>query len=242
MSRHLALVLVLGLASAAAWGQDLDPFAAYHRALAAAADSLLAPPAPSAPGVTSAAPTATPRGTRESIRPAADRMRRLRPLLEPILAQEGVPPQLTALALVESGGNAFALSPRGARGLWQFMPETARRYGLAVDGTRDERLDLLKSTRAAARYLRDLHTRFGDWRLTLAAYNAGASAVERASRRAGASDFYALSAQLPVETRSYVPAVLVALRSAVAPLVDSPPRFHIVFASPTDQISRKDTP
>jgi membrane-bound lytic murein transglycosylase D len=126
---------------------------------------------------------------------------------------------MTAVLQVESAGNPLALSPKGARGLWQFMPGTARRYGLRVDAERDDRLDLELSTRAAARYLRDLHQRFGDWPLALAAYNAGAVQVERAVRRGGAPDFWRLSAQglLPPETRAYVPAVFRAMPLAELP-------------------------
>jgi membrane-bound lytic murein transglycosylase D len=94
------------------------------------------------------------------------------------------------------------------------MPDTARRYGLFVDETRDDRTDIEKSTRAAARYLRDLHLRFGNWPLALAAYNAGELAVEGAVKRTGSSDFAAISntGQIPAETRSYVPAVLAAIK------------------------------
>ncbi len=246
MCRRWMLVIALSLAATAAWAQAADPFASYHRALTATADSLLATPPQTAPEAVAAQsfnPAADRVNTAEGFSPGkSERMRRLRPLLEPILAQEGVPAQLSALALVESGGDPAALSPRGARGLWQFMPGTARGYGLAVDGARDERLDLLKSTRAAARYLRDLHARFGDWRLAFAAYNAGAGAVERASRQAGARDFSLLSTHLPEETRSYVPAVLAAMRSAGVSLAEAPRSVRIVFASPTIRTLGKDTP
>jgi membrane-bound lytic murein transglycosylase D len=92
------------------------------------------------------------------------------------------------------------------------MPATARRYGLAVSVSRDDRLDAEKATRAAAGYLRDLYHRFEDWPLALAAYNAGEAAVEQALARAGSTDFAELSARglLPEETRRYVPAVLAA--------------------------------
>lgn len=248
MCRRWATVFALILAAAAAWAQAADPFASYHRALTATADSLLEAPMQNAPAVVEAQGSSLA-SDRANAAPRfspgkSERMRRLRPVVEPVLAQEGVPAQLSALALVESGGDPAALSPRGARGLWQFMPETARGYGLAVDGARDERLDLLKSTRAAARYLRDLHARFGDWRLAFAAYNAGAGTVERASRQAGARDFSLLSTHLPEETRSYVPAVLAAMRSASASLAEAPRSVRIVFASPIGllQTPGKETP
>jgi membrane-bound lytic murein transglycosylase D len=129
-----------------------------------------------------------------------------------------LPAQLVSVAAVESGFDARALSPKGARGLWQLMPETARRYGLLVDSRRDERLDPVKSTHAAAQYLKDLHAQFADWPLTLAAYNAGEGRVERALERLGARDFWTLSrvAALPDETRRYVPAVLARVTASAA--------------------------
>ena len=130
-----------------------------------------------------------------------------------IFREEGVPVALLRIAQVESNWKPFALSPKGALGLWQLMPATARRYGLRVDAMRDDRADVVKSTRAAARYLRDLHVRFGDWSLALAAYNAGEDAVQKAIERGDSNDFGDLSRQklLPAETRAYVPAVLATL-------------------------------
>jgi len=130
-----------------------------------------------------------------------------------IFREEGVPVALLWMAQVESNWKPSALSPKGAFGLWQLMPATARRYGLRVDSMRDDREDMDKSTRAAARYLRDLHLQFGDWALALAAYNAGESAVQKAMERGRSDDFGNLSRRklLPAETRAYVPAVLAAV-------------------------------
>src|ERR1700730_10930566 len=131
----------------------------------------------------------------------------LRTIIEPELAKAGLPVELSGMVQVESGAQTFALSPRGARGLWQLMPDTARRYGLTVTTQRDERLDAYKSARAAARYLRTLYAQFGDWSLVFAAYNAGEQTIQRAIDRSGTTDFFQLNRLLPAETRSYVPAV-----------------------------------
>jgi len=145
---------------------------------------------------------------------AMRRLDQLRPVVEPILQNEGIPLELASVAVVESGGRTDALSAKGARGLWQLMPDTARRYGLMVSASRDDRLDAKKSTHAAARYLRDLYQQFGSWPLALAGYNAGEEALQRAVERAGSSDFLQLSSLrlLPQETRNYVPAVLSAMQ------------------------------
>jgi membrane-bound lytic murein transglycosylase D len=142
-------------------------------------------------------------------------MNLLRPTVDPILRSHGIPAELAAVILVESGGRATALSPKGARGLWQLMPDTARRYGLVVDQSKDDRIDLFKSTDAAARYLHDLYAQFGDWKLALAAYNTGGGNVASAILRAHTQDFDQLATlqMLPLETRNYVPRVLATARS-----------------------------
>jgi membrane-bound lytic murein transglycosylase D len=138
------------------------------------------------------------------------RLNLLRLVVDPILMSHGVPVNLAAVILVESGGRATALSPKGARGLWQLMPDTARRYGLRVDEIRDDRLDLFKATDAAAQYLHDLYAQFGDWKLALAAYNTGEANVGAAILKAHTQDFDQLTSlrMLPLETRNYVPRVL----------------------------------
>lgn len=162
------------------------------------------------------------------------------PAVATILNEHGLPASLMGVAAVESGFDPAALSPKGARGLWQLMPETARRYGLIVEPHRDDRIDPVKSTFAAAAYMKDLYAQFGDWPLALAAYNAGENRVERAIDRAGTSDFWTLSrrAALPDETRRYVPAVLEKVQTAFARLpksgrdsTPSSPQGRTVFAS-----------
>ena len=138
------------------------------------------------------------------------RLEQYREIFARILDEEQVPVGLLGVALVESGFNPMALSPKGARGIWQFMPATAARYGLAVRPGDDHRTHPEHSTRAAARYLRDLYNQFRDWKLTLAAYNAGEYRVQRIIDRTGIRDFDEMSRRglLPLETRKYVPAVL----------------------------------
>jgi Transglycosylase SLT domain/LysM domain len=129
------------------------------------------------------------------------------PMIMQVLHEEGVPEELAHLALIESGFLTHSVSPSGAVGLWQFVPSTARQYGLRIDSWVDERRDPLKSTRAAATYLKDLHDYFGRWYLAVAAYNAGQGAIDRAMQSSGAKDFWALStkAKLREETRNFVP-------------------------------------
>jgi hypothetical protein len=223
-----------------------DPFGAYHSSLSKVVDRALAQPfehsveAPRSDPDSSAAPMATNGDAVNSSAAAINRVQQLRPILEPILREERVPTELAAVVLVESGGQPNAHSAKGARGIWQFMPDTARRYGLIVSQERDERLDIQRSTRAAAHYLRDLHGQFGDWQLTFAAYNAGEDLVQRAIGRSGTRDFRLLSSgrSLPLETRRYVPAVINAMQSMgnasgfVAPL-RNPGLTWILYAETT---------
>ena len=128
-------------------------------------------------------------------------------------ARHGLPEDLTALAIVESAMNTRALSRAGARGMWQFMPETARRYGLRCDYSVDERLDPYRSADAAARYLKAAYARFGDWPLAISSYNCGPGTVENAILRANSTDFWKIYPYLPRETRGYMPAFVAALYS-----------------------------
>lgn len=205
-----------------------QPFAEFDTSLARAADAIVASgaqPAPSTTGQTNVNRTAdisVPIRNDQRARVSSDggqsagamRLSLLRPVVDPILRRHGIPADLAAVILVESGGRADALSPKGARGLWQLMPDTARRYGLRVDEIRDDRLDLFSATDAAARYLHDLYTEFGDWKLALAAYNTGEANLGSAILKAHTQDFDQLTSQrmLPLETRNYVPLVLATAR------------------------------
>ena len=126
--------------------------------------------------------------------------------LKPIFAQQKVPPQLIWIAEVESSFDPRARSPVGAAGLFQLMPDTAKRYGLRV-GLFDQRFKPASSAEAAAKYLHYLHTRFKDWRLALAAYNSGEGTVSKLLAKRKIKTFDAISPQLPAETQMFVPKV-----------------------------------
>ena len=158
-------------------------------------------------------------------RPVPRRAPELLPRLRAAFSAEGLPPDLAWLAEAESTFNPDAVSPVGAKGLFQLMPATARELGLRTL-LPDERADPVKNARAAARYLKQLHGRFGDWPLTLAAYNAGPGRVRRTLSAQQAKSFAEISHALPAETRMYVPKVLaiLATRAGVLPGQLPPPR------------------
>jgi membrane-bound lytic murein transglycosylase D len=133
-------------------------------------------------------------------------------MIHRIFAEEGVPLDLAYLAHVESAYKPNALSRARAKGLFQFMAGTGRQYGLRQDYWIDERSDPEKSTRAAARYLKDLYAMFGDWYLAMAAYNGGPGRVSRAMAQTRTTDFWSLAttSKIRLETKNYVPAILAA--------------------------------
>ncbi len=125
-------------------------------------------------------------------------------LIEGILNQYGLPRELKYIAVIESNLSTAATSSVGAGGPWQFMPYTARDYGLVVNGAYDERRDYYKSTHAASRYLLSLYKQFHDWLLVMAAYNGGPGRVYSAIKKSGSRNFWNLQYYLPAESRTYV--------------------------------------
>ncbi len=142
-----------------------------------------------------------------TVEEALARSGRYRDMILAELKKKGLPPELFYLVMVESEYKVDAVSPSGAAGLWQFMPGTARKYGLEVSYWVDERYDPEKSTRAAVQYLSDLYQWFGDWELALAAYNRGEGGIGRDLQYSRSLDFDSLAGRkaLPEETHHYVP-------------------------------------
>jgi len=133
------------------------------------------------------------------------------PIFEQTLGANNLPLELKYLPIIESALNTTAVSKAGAAGLWQFMIATGRMYDLEINSLVDERLSPIKSTKAAARFLKDLYSIYGDWHLVIAAYNCGPGNVNKAIRRAGGKrDYWAIYPFLPRETRGYVPIFIAA--------------------------------
>ncbi len=147
---------------------------------------------------------------RKIIAAGLKRQARYKPMIERVLAEEGVPQELLFLAQAESGYLPRAKSNKLCVGLWQFSRSTGHDYGLMQTASTDDRMDPEKATRAAARYLKDLYSHFGDWYLAMAAYDCGPACVDHAVMRTGYADFFELRRLnvLPKETQNYVPVIL----------------------------------
>lgn len=141
---------------------------------------------------------------KESLQNIQERSERYFTMIDSVFNKYDLPGELKYLAVVESDLRAKAVSHRGAAGLWQLMPGTARWLGLKVNHKQDERRYSYKSTVAAAKYLKSLYAQFGDWLLVLAAYNGGAGTVYNAIRKSGSRNFWKLQYALPMETRVHV--------------------------------------
>jgi membrane-bound lytic murein transglycosylase D len=152
-----------------------------------------------------------------------DRKPKYEPMISAKLEKHDMPQDLIYLAMIESGFNPKAKSPAKAGGLWQFISETGRRYGLTVNKHVDERNHPDKATDAALAYLGDLHDRFGSWYLAAAAYNTGENRVARVMRQVTGkekgtdADYYRISSRLPKETQDYVPMMIAAARISKDP-------------------------
>lgn len=145
------------------------------------------------------------------------------PMIEDIFDSYGLPAELKYMAVIESALNVNAVSRMGATGLWQFMYSTGRMYGLTINSVVDERRDPIKSTHAAARYIKDLYNIYEDWVLVIAAYNCGPGNVNKAIRRSGnKKDYWDIYYKLPRETRGYIPQYI-----AAAYAVNYYPEHHI---------------
>ncbi len=133
------------------------------------------------------------------------------PIFEEALNRHGLPYELRYVPIIESALNPQARSHAGAAGLWQFMPATGKLFGLEVNSLVDERMDPMKSTEAACRFLNSMYAIYHDWNLVIAAYNCGSGNVNKAIRRAGGKrDFWSIYPYLPRETRNYVPIFIAA--------------------------------
>lgn len=133
------------------------------------------------------------------------------PMIEDIFDSYGLPAELKYVAVIESALNPNAVSRVGATGMWQFMYSTGRAYGLTINSVVDERRDPVKSTHAAARYMKDLYKIYNDWALVIAAYNCGPGNVNKAIRRSGNhKDYWEIYYRLPRETRGYLPGYIAA--------------------------------
>jgi membrane-bound lytic murein transglycosylase D len=133
------------------------------------------------------------------------------PIFEDILARHQLPYELCYMPVIESALNPQARSHMGAAGLWQFMPATGKKYGLEINSLVDERMDPIRSTEAACKFMKDLYKIFNDWNLVIAAYNCGPGNVNKAIHRAGGKrDFWSIYPYLPKETCSYLPIFIAA--------------------------------
>ena len=160
------------------------------------------------------------------------------PLYEQILSENDMPLEIKYLSIIESGLNPFAGSRVGAVGAWQFMPATGKMFDLEISSIVDERRSLEKSTRAACKYLKQMHSQYGDWLVALASYNCGPGNVRKAMRRSGRKDFWGMYSYLPRETQNYVPKFIAmtymmnfhdAFGITPAPIADSLYRMEQVF-------------
>lgn len=147
------------------------------------------------------------------------------PIIEPILKSYGIPEDFKYIPLVESGMARGQYSPKGAAGLWQFMPQTARDYGLKVNGEVDERMEVRKSTIAAAKYIKDLYKQFNSWTLAAAAYNVGEGSLRRQIKKQKQNNYYRL--KLNRETGKYVYSLI-----SMKEVIENPAKYGYKIENP----------
>jgi len=199
--------------------EETQPYAAWLKAhmdyLEVADEIKISVPPPTIPSTNQIVPPVAnppPQKQREiwvkqvSTEPWPEGAKKYVPELKPVFAAQKVPPELVWLAEVESSFDRRAESPAGAAGLFQLMPDTAKRFGLSL-WPHDQRFQAEPSATASAQYLKQLHDRFGDWRLALAAYNAGEGRVQKLLDRYQTKSYDDIAAHLPAETQMYVPRI-----------------------------------
>lgn len=147
---------------------------------------------------------------RKSILYSLNNRRKYEPMIKKVFEDQGVPKELSTIALIESKYDPNAVSRSGAVGMWQFMKGTGELYGLTVSALEDQRKDPVLSTMAAAKHLKDLYEMYKDWFLALAAYNAGSGTVSRTVSKANSNDFWKIKGLFREQTQRYVAKVVAA--------------------------------
>ncbi len=155
------------------------------------------------------------------------------PVIEPILKKYGIPDDFKYMPLVETGMKRGLYSPKGAAGLWQFMPQTARDFGLTVNSEVDERMNVRLSTIAAAKYLKDLHRQFNSWTLAAAAYNVGEGRIKRQISKQKHDDYFRLN--LNRETSKYVYSLI-----SMKEVIENPKDYGYNINNPRKLLAYKD--
>lgn len=155
------------------------------------------------------------------------------PIIEPILRKYGVPEDFKYMPLVETGMKRGLYSPKGAAGVWQFMPQTARDYGLTVNNKVDERMNVRLATVAAAKYLKDLHKQFNSWTLAAAAYNGGEGRMRRQISKQKQDDYFRLD--LNYETGKYVYSLI-----SMKQVIEHPEDYGYKISNPKKLLAYKD--
>ncbi|RKD15272.1 murein transglycosylase [Pelobium manganitolerans] len=156
------------------------------------------------------------------------------PIIEPILKKYGVPEDFKYIPLVETGMTRGLYSPKGAAGVWQFMPETARDYGLTVNGKVDERMNVRLATVAAARYIKDLYKQFNSWTLAAAAYNGGEGRMRRQIAKQQQDDYFRL--KLNQETGKYVYSLI-----SMKEVIEHPEDYGYKISNPKRLLAYEDS-